>query len=107
MRLIVFKNEYFRNDLIVVIIWQGKKLKEGFDFSVTFGVLDTKHSGSNLDNSGELPTSGYGTNAWPDLALSSSAKIDHGSLGTEVSNNLSELSKLSSSRGGKIANLLE
>ncbi|KAG5049240.1 hypothetical protein JHK85_010343 [Glycine max] len=59
-------------------------------------------SSSNLDNSGELPTSGYGTNAWPDLALSSSAKIDHGSLGTEVSNNLSELSKLSSSRGEEI-----
>ncbi|XP_028191487.1 protein LNK2-like isoform X3 [Glycine soja] len=56
-------------------------------------------SSSNLDNSGELLTSGYGTNAWPDLSLSTSANIDQGSLGTEVSKNLSELSKFSSSRG--------
>ncbi|XP_028191486.1 protein LNK2-like isoform X2 [Glycine soja] len=55
-------------------------------------------SSSNLDNSGELLTSGYGTNAWPDLSLSTSANIDQGSLGTEVSKNLSELSKFSSSR---------
>ncbi|KAL2337153.1 hypothetical protein Fmac_011599 [Flemingia macrophylla] len=53
---------------------------------------------SNLDNGGELPASGYGTNSWPDLSLSSAAKIDQGSLGTEVSKNLSELSKFSSSR---------
>lgn len=56
-------------------------------------------SGSNLDNSGGLPASGYGANSWPDLSLSSAAKIDQGSLG-----NLGELSKFSSSRGGKIAN---
>ncbi|KAH1225568.1 Protein LNK2 [Glycine max] len=37
-------------------------------------------SSSNLDNSGELLTSGYGTNAWPDLSLSTSANIDQGSL---------------------------
>ncbi|TKY49687.1 hypothetical protein E2542_SST27129 [Spatholobus suberectus] len=55
-------------------------------------------SSSNLDNSEELPASGYGTNSWPDLSLSSSAKIDQGSLSTEVSKNLSELSKFSSSR---------
>ncbi|XP_029128715.1 protein LNK2 isoform X2 [Cajanus cajan] len=53
---------------------------------------------SNLDNSGELPASGYGTNSWPDLSLSTSAKIDQGSLGTEVSKNLTELGKFSSSR---------
>ncbi|XP_027343866.1 protein LNK2 isoform X5 [Abrus precatorius] len=56
-------------------------------------------SSSNLDNSGELPASGYGTNSWPDLSLSSAAKIDKGFLGTEVSKNLSEHSKFSSSRG--------
>ncbi|XP_027343867.1 protein LNK2 isoform X6 [Abrus precatorius] len=55
-------------------------------------------SSSNLDNSGELPASGYGTNSWPDLSLSSAAKIDKGFLGTEVSKNLSEHSKFSSSR---------
>jgi len=59
-------------------------------------------SSSNLDNSVELPVSGYGTHAWPDLSLSSSAKMDQGSLGTEVSKNLRELGKFSS-RIGKIA----
>ncbi|XP_014501133.1 protein LNK2 [Vigna radiata var. radiata] len=56
-------------------------------------------SSSNLDNSVELPVSGYGTHAWPDLSLSSSAKIDQGSLGTEVSKNLRELGKFSSRIG--------
>ncbi|KAK7323322.1 hypothetical protein VNO77_26790 [Canavalia gladiata] len=60
-------------------------------------------SSSILDHSGDLPASGYGTNSWPDLSLSSAAKIDQGSLGTEVSKNLSELSKFSSSRGELIA----
>ena len=61
-------------------------------------------SSSNQDTSGGLPDSGYGKNSWPDLSLSSADKIGQGSLGTKVSKNLSELSKLSSSRGGKIAN---
>ncbi|KAJ1414951.1 protein LNK2-like isoform X2 [Sesbania bispinosa] len=55
-------------------------------------------SSSNLDNSGGLPASGYGTNSWPDLSLSSAAKIDQDSLGTEVSKSLGEHSKFSSSR---------
>jgi len=58
---------------------------------------------SKLDNSVEIPVLGYGTHAWADLSLSSSAKIDQGSLGTEVSKNLRELDKFSSSRIGKIA----
>ncbi|RDX85009.1 Protein LNK2 [Mucuna pruriens] len=56
-------------------------------------------SSSNLDNSGELPGSGYGTNSWPDLSLSSAAKIDQGSLGTEVPRNLSEPGQFSSPKG--------
>ncbi|XP_047178020.1 protein LNK2 [Vigna umbellata] len=56
-------------------------------------------SSSNLDNSVELPVSGYGTDAWPDLSLSSSAKIDQGTLGTEVSKNFRELGKFSSRIG--------
>ncbi|XP_061352881.1 protein LNK2-like isoform X2 [Gastrolobium bilobum] len=59
-------------------------------------------SSSNLNNSGRLSAIGYGTNSWPDLSLSSAAKIDHGSRGTEESKFFSELSKFSSSRGGKI-----
>ncbi|KAK8469248.1 hypothetical protein PHAVU_005G029800 [Phaseolus vulgaris] len=55
-------------------------------------------SSSKFDNSVELPVLGYGTHAWPGLSLSSSAKIDQESLGTEVSKNLRELGKFSSSR---------
>ncbi|RDX69660.1 Protein LNK2 [Mucuna pruriens] len=35
-----------------------------------------------------------GTNSWPDLSLSSAAKIDQGSLGAEVSKNLEETAHL-------------
>ncbi|CAJ1959005.1 unnamed protein product, partial [Sphenostylis stenocarpa] len=52
----------------------------------------------DLDNSVELPASGYETHAWPDLSLSSSTKIDQGSPGTKVSKNSRELDKFSSSR---------
>lgn len=61
-------------------------------------------SSSNLDNSGGLPDSGYGETSWHDLSLSSATKIEQGSLGTELSTHRGELSKLSTSRGGKIAN---
>lgn len=60
-------------------------------------------SSSNLGNCGGLLASGYGANSWPDLSLSSAAKIDQGSHGTELSKNLGEFTKFSSSRGGKIA----
>ncbi|MED6216209.1 hypothetical protein PIB30_005474 [Stylosanthes scabra] len=55
-------------------------------------------SSSNHDTGEELPGSGYGKSPWPNLSLSTVDKLDQGSLGTEVSKNLSELSKLSSSR---------
>ncbi|KAK7283921.1 hypothetical protein RIF29_13670 [Crotalaria pallida] len=38
-------------------------------------------SSSKLDSSAGLSALGYGTNSWPDLSLSSSAKSDQGSLG--------------------------
>ncbi|WJX30749.1 hypothetical protein P8452_19252 [Trifolium repens] len=47
-------------------------------------------SSSNLNNSGELLASGYGASSWPDSSLSSVAKIDQGSLGTELSKNREE-----------------
>ncbi|KAF7824700.1 protein LNK2-like isoform X1 [Senna tora] len=37
-------------------------------------------STSNLDNSGGVSASGYGTNTWPNLSLSSAVKNDQGSL---------------------------
>jgi seryl-tRNA(Sec) selenium transferase len=61
-------------------------------------------SSSNLNNSGELLASGYGASLWPDSSLSSAAKIDQGSLATELSKNRGEISKLSTSRGVKIFN---
>jgi len=39
-----------------------------------------------------------GANSWPDLSLSSAAKTDQGSLGTEVSKNLGEISKFISGK---------
>ncbi|MED6124465.1 hypothetical protein PIB30_059122 [Stylosanthes scabra] len=62
-------------------------------------------SSSNHDTGEELPGSGYGKNPWPNLSLSTVDKLDQGSLGTEVSKNLSELSKLSSSRGEETTQL--
>ncbi|KAF7836174.1 protein LNK2-like isoform X1 [Senna tora] len=50
-------------------------------------------SSSNIDNS-----KGYGVNSWPDLSLSTAAKTDQGSRGTELSKSLSKISKYSSSR---------
>ncbi|CAJ2638882.1 unnamed protein product [Trifolium pratense] len=55
-------------------------------------------SSSNVNNSGGLLASGYGASSWPDSSLSSAAKIDQGSMGTELSKNRGELSKLSTSR---------
>ncbi|XP_028785928.1 protein LNK2-like isoform X2 [Neltuma alba] len=55
-------------------------------------------STSKLHNSGGLPASGYDTNSWADLSLSSAAKTDQGSLGTEVSKTFSEIRQLNSSR---------
>ncbi|XP_028769997.1 protein LNK2 isoform X1 [Neltuma alba] len=55
-------------------------------------------STSKLHNSGGLPASGYDTNSWADLSLSSAAKTDQGSLGTDVSKTFSEIRQLNSSR---------
>ncbi|RYR32404.1 hypothetical protein Ahy_A10g046978 isoform A [Arachis hypogaea] len=62
-------------------------------------------SSSNHDTGGGLSGSGYGKDSWPDLSLSTVDKIDQGSLGTEVSKNLSELGKFSSSRGEETTQL--
>ncbi|KAJ1413542.1 hypothetical protein SESBI_19618 [Sesbania bispinosa] len=51
-------------------------------------------SSSKLDNSAGTSNSGYGTNSWPDLSLSSTAKTDQSSLGTEVSKTSEETIKL-------------
>ncbi|XP_059430332.1 protein LNK2 [Corylus avellana] len=56
-------------------------------------------SSSDLDNNEDITTSGFGMDSWPDLSLSSAAKTDQDSMGTEVSNNLTESSKYNSSRG--------
>ena len=61
-------------------------------------------SSSNLENDRGLSASGFCTNSWPELSLSNAVEADQGSLGTEVSKNLTEISKHFSSRGGKIAN---
>lgn len=60
-------------------------------------------SGSDLDTNANN-TSVLGTDSWPDLSLSNAAKTDEDSMGTEVSNNLTDISKYKSSRGGKIVN---
>ncbi|XP_028785111.1 protein LNK2 isoform X2 [Neltuma alba] len=53
---------------------------------------------SNNDNSKGPSDAGYGKSSWPDSSLSSAAKTDQGTLGTEVSKSLSEISKHSSSK---------
>ncbi|KAK4285390.1 hypothetical protein QN277_002093 [Acacia crassicarpa] len=55
-------------------------------------------STSKLDDGGGLSASGYDTNSWPDLSLSSASKTDQGSLGTEVSKTFSEIRTFNSSR---------
>jgi hypothetical protein len=61
-------------------------------------------SSSDLDNNEDITTSGFGMDSWHDLSLSSAAKTDQDSMGTEVSNNLTESSKYNSSRCGKNIN---
>ncbi|KAK7314219.1 hypothetical protein VNO77_39432 [Canavalia gladiata] len=51
-------------------------------------------SSSKLDIIEGQSASESGTNSWPDLSLSSAAKTDQGSLGTEVSKNLEETAQL-------------
>ncbi|XP_054792341.1 protein LNK2-like isoform X2 [Prosopis cineraria] len=55
-------------------------------------------STSKLDSSGGLSASGYDTNSWPDLSLSTAAETGQGSLGTEVSKTFSEIRTFNSSR---------
>lgn len=61
-------------------------------------------SSSDLDTNEDLTASGFGMDSWPDLSLSNAAKTDPDSMGTEVSNDLTESSKYNSSRGGKNIN---
>ncbi|GKU98279.1 hypothetical protein SLEP1_g11301 [Rubroshorea leprosula] len=56
-------------------------------------------SGSNLNIDGGISTPGIGVGSWPDLSLSNVPKTDQDSLGTEVSNNLAEITKYSSTSG--------
>lgn len=55
-------------------------------------------SSSDLDTNEDLTASGFGMDSWPDLSLSNAAKTDPDSMGTEVSNDLTESSKYNSSR---------
>jgi hypothetical protein len=61
-------------------------------------------SSSNLNTNGEISTSGFGMDSWPHLSLSNAAKSDQDSMGTGVSNDLTESGKYNSSRGGENTN---
>lgn len=61
-------------------------------------------SSSDLDTNADITTSGFGVDLWPDLSLSNPAKTDQDSMGTEVSNSLTEIKQFKASRGGKNVN---
>lgn len=61
-------------------------------------------SSSDLETNEDITTSGFGMDSWPDLSLSNAAKTDQDSMGTEVSNNLTESGKYNSARGGNNIN---
>lgn len=52
---------------------------------------------SHFDTNEELSASALGMESWPDLSKSNAAKTDQDSLGTEVSNNLTEIARYDSS----------
>lgn len=58
-------------------------------------------SSSNLETNGEISTSGFGLDSWPDLSLSNTVKAEPDSMGTGVSNNLTEISTYNSTRGAE------
>ena len=58
-------------------------------------------SSSNLETNGEISTSGFGVDSWPDLSLSNAVKAEQDSMGTGVSNNLTEISTYNSTRGAE------
>ncbi|GLT74552.1 hypothetical protein SLA2020_463400 [Shorea laevis] len=62
-------------------------------------------SGSNLNVDGGISTHGIGVDSWPDLSLSNVPKTDQDYLGTEVSNNLAEITKYSSTSGAETGGL--
>ncbi|XP_040991792.1 protein LNK2 isoform X2 [Juglans microcarpa x Juglans regia] len=55
-------------------------------------------SSSDLDTNADITTSGFGEDLWPDLSLSNPAKTDQDSMGTEVSNSLTEIKQFKASR---------
>ncbi|OMP03633.1 hypothetical protein CCACVL1_02336 [Corchorus capsularis] len=56
-----------------------------------------KLEGSSTSNAnGGIATSGFGMGSWPELSLSNAAKTDQESMGSEVSNNLAEVTKYGS-----------
>ncbi|KAJ7982325.1 protein LNK2-like isoform X1 [Quillaja saponaria] len=64
-----------------------------------FDMHGQKHWGSsNLDTKGGISASGSGMDSWADLSVFNAVKTDQYSMDTEVSNNLSEISKYGSSR---------
>jgi hypothetical protein len=61
-------------------------------------------SSSDLDTNEDITASGFGMDSWPDFSLSNAAKTDQDSMGTEVSNDLTESGKYNSRRSGKNIN---
>uniref|UniRef100_A0A5B6ZR00 Protein LNK2 n=1 Tax=Davidia involucrata TaxID=16924 RepID=A0A5B6ZR00_DAVIN len=67
-------------------------------------IAKTDLHGGKLESNGQYGTNkglspaGFGMDSWPGLSLSNAAKTDQDSMGTEVSNNLSEIAKFGSSR---------
>uniref|UniRef100_A0A5B6ZSQ3 Protein LNK2 n=1 Tax=Davidia involucrata TaxID=16924 RepID=A0A5B6ZSQ3_DAVIN len=60
---------------------------------------------AQYDTNGGLSPAGFDKDSWPDLSLSITAKTDKDSMGTDLSNNLTEISKCDSSRCDETARL--
>ncbi|XP_023879320.1 protein LNK2 isoform X1 [Quercus suber] len=55
-------------------------------------------SSSNHETNGEISTSGFSVDSWPHFSLSNAVKAEQDSMGTGVSNNLTEISTYNSTR---------
>lgn len=60
---------------------------------------------SNFNTNGGTATSGFHMGSWPELSLSYASKTDQDTMGSEVSNNLLDVTKCGSKNGENISYL--